>query len=333
MCRCKIYCLYLIKNPLQMKKLLYFFAFLVIGLAFGCSSDNNTNPDTLSPEAFFMKYTYDGTPVLDGVHYPTWNHLNSAIRNGDKFTVNAGAEEGFQYLDLVFNAHGNLVSVSSSNLHGVSWIYSRYNYKYVASEHFHFQLESFDETDKTVRGNFSGRLYRDNKDLNSDFVEISGSFYLPIVADSEEPDYDPNGVYSGVSAKFNGTSWHSTLQPSFSDYPYVDSGTVAPGIYVQQFISDDRYRIIIGHETVVGVRSFSNTTSGTFVRLSKFNDITGHYEDYNTTSGNIVIAEAVGVAPYTRSYKGVFSFTAVNPLNSTDVIQITDGTFLFNGHS
>lgn len=321
-----------------MKKILYC-SILAILLLNSCSSDDNEGQITNAPvelppteEPFFLKLTYDGVPVLDGIHYPAWNPFYPLRRNYDgSFEIMAKAELGCMNLTIKFNEWNDLIYVTSYNYYPDYYptLFSCFNYRKAASEHFHFELESFDPVNHTVRGNFSGRLYKNSIDLNSDFVEISGSFYNNYSSDSGIT----GSRFYGVSANIAGQSWHSTEMPLINEEGYGYSDPLAPGIKFSQFISDDRYRIIIGHETVVGIRNFSDTSSGTFVRLSKYNPATDQYENYNTISGNIVIASVTPLAPYVKQYKGVFSFTAVNPNDSSDIIQVTEGTFNFNNQS
>lgn len=313
-----------------MKKLIYL---IVLSLAFlGCSSDDEATPVVPTPtpaapeDVFFTKLTYDGVPVLDGVHYPSWNPLRYVGRNGNQFSLEIYAELGYKRIIITFNKLGDIVSVASYNHHGIDGILSHFNYRFMARDHFHFELESLDEAAGTVRGNFSGRLYLDKEDLNSDFIELSGSFYNQIGGNG-------TGDYRYTYAKFNGVDWHNTHQPSFSDIYYADYALLPDGIYASQSTGDDAYRIIIAHPTSIGISNFTDNTSGVYVRLGKYNMATGLYEDYTTTAGSLVIAEKNLLGFGTAEYKGVFNFTAVNPNNPADVIQVTEGHFYFRGHS
>ena len=190
----------------------------------------------------------------------------------------------------------------------------------MAQDHFHFEVENLDEVAGTIRGNFSGKLYVDDEDLNSDFIEISGSFYNQI------------GIHEGglyVYAKLNGFDWFYTHAPSNSEVPYADYGSLPSNLRFYQATGDDEYRIVLVYENRVGVQNFPNTTSGAYVRLSKYNVLTGLYEDYNTTAGTLVMTDVVPNGYRWYTYSGVFNFTAVNPANSADVIQVTDGHFSF----
>ncbi len=308
-----------------MKKiLLLFIGFIILS----CSSSDNSN-DTASP--FFMKFNYDGVQYLNGQYYPTWNQLRTIQSNHQLMTINVRAGENTKECVITFNKYGDFVRAQCYD-YADPYGGGKQNYTVVAGEHFHFELESIDETKQTVKGNFSGRLYKDKFDLNSESVEIEGSFYNNYSYTEEDRGYQ------GIIAKIDGTDWHSIAYNSSEQYYYFDNPVynyndpLAAGIYLQQFVGDDRYRILIGYENQVGVRNFTGSTAGTFVRLSKYNPLSGAFDDFQTLSGTIVIAEK-GPASFTTSrYKGNFNFTAVDPSNPSHTIQITDGSFIFEGH-
>jgi hypothetical protein len=308
-----------------MKKLL----FLLIGFSILSCSSSDDSSDVANP--FFMKFKYDGVQYLNGQYYPSWNQLIKIESNHQLMTINVRADENTKRCSIIFNKYGDFVrAICYDNVDPYGG--TKYNYALVAGEHFHFELESIDETAQTVKGNFSGRLYKDRYDLNSESIELEGSFY------NEYWYTEDDRGYSGVIAKIDGTDWHSIAYNDVVENHYLDNPVynyndpLAAGIYLQQFVGDDRYRILIGYENQVGVRDFTGSAAGTFVRLSKYNPVSGVFEDFQTLSGTIVITEKLPASFTASRYVGNFSFTAVDPSNPSHTIQITDGSFNFNGH-
>ncbi|MFT3795036.1 hypothetical protein [Flavobacterium sp.] len=123
-------------------------------------------------------------------------------------------------------------------------------------------------------------------------------------------EFSLNGVPQYCNAKFNTVDWKAWTEPQNSI-----------------FTSTDAYRIETHFAVTTTPGSYAiNESSGNYVRFSKFNTATLTYDYYNVT-GTIAHSyrEFHGAASY--SYIGTFNFTAVNPNNPSDVIQVTDGTF------
>jgi hypothetical protein len=312
-----------------MKKAIVLLFITLISCSSGDSTPDDNSPGGNSP-GFFLKFKYDGIQYLNGDYYPSWNPLYGVSSNHHFFTINVSAVEGAKHCQITFTKYGDFVSaVVYDNAEGISGTME--NYKVVAGENFHFELEAIDEQALTVKGNFSGKLYEDKFDLSSDFVEIEGSFYNQYFFEG------PDAGFQGVSAKIDGSDWHSInsmiANANLTHPVYNYNDVVAPGIYTHEFISDDRYRIIIGYENSVGVNNFTDSSTGPFVRLGRYNPVSGTYEDFEIVSGQLVITDYQVYAPYTASYQGFFNFTVINPDNPAETIQVSDGAFSFSGHS
>lgn len=310
-----------------MKKIFYLLLSVIFTL--GCSENVSeveenvvVNPEpNPNPNGYFLKLTYNNQVLFDGTNYPNLFMVQNIVLTPDgnnySLRMNAMINQPF-FFDITFNKFGNLISTSIQdyNLSQNVW---KYNYMFFAKNYFNFNLISYDEVNHTLKANFAGRLYSNAVDFNSAYADVSGSFYLQFA------DVLPDPNKHQVSAQINGAEWHATKSLKSLSYPYFGA---ASGIAVREDIGDDKYKLSIGfNANPVGIIQFNDTTSGMFVRISKFNIITLQYDYYDTVTGTLNITEAQTLFVNVKRYKGTFSFTATNPSNPSDVINVVNGQF------
>ena len=220
---------------------------------------------------------------------------------------------------LSFDETGQFGAVSIDRRTGTSLITSNfYSFYYNSSHYFNFNLQSIDQVKKTVKGSFSGYLYADPLNLNSEKKFVSGVF------DVKYEDNVPGFHGIGNSAKINGDSWYSTNK-------YVKQGTGNfYGDFTQHDFNSNEYEILIYYRLqdhygdpglTVGNFNFIDTDVTRKVEISKF----------DTTAGIPVLYKCSGVLTITKIEDGIvtgsYNFTAINPNNSNDIITVTDGKF------
>lgn len=304
-----------------MKKVL---TLLIIGiLTLSCSNDDGgTTPDPVTIPVHFKL-------VVDGVelHIPTGNDpppvigvsQGSATKNGDLITVNVAYGNLSQTdsaitLAFTFTTEGKLLS---GTMNCTSNNFPNPSYKnFINFPSNYFQVDNFilDEVNHKVKMNFTGNLYFDNHSLTSEarniHVEIEDMEY------EDNPQTGPSiFIYSNVEqycrANFNTNPWKARYEHIYSS-----------------FTNESEYKVEINfaNSPSPGSYAFDSLSSTNYVRLSKFNPITLTYDYYNV-SGQVgyTYREYHGGSYY--SFIGTFSFSAVNPNNPADVIQVTNGEF------
>lgn len=281
-----------------------------------------------------MKFNFNGIQVSDGANYYSYNGVRTVSNLGNYYNFRAYTlcpeiQSDVRMFDLTFDKYGNLSSVKAFSFDSGAQQY--YNYAYDSGEYFHFELESLDEENHTVKGSFSGRLYANRFDLNSEYVEVSGSFYNEINSDFGTSEFSMFGNLPNVSAKINGTDWHATR--NLDEFRFLEGYVDEPE--QRKYISDDRYKLAFRFTFVqsLGDYQFTDTTGAEYIKLGVYNPVTGLFDYYNLTSGEFNIVENMQTSDISFRQSGTFNLTAVNPNNSADVIHITDGVFVFNSYS
>lgn len=166
-----------------------------------------------------------------------------------------------------------------------------------------------DEQQRRVKGGFSGYVYGDPFDINSEEAFINGEFDMPYaVTQSAVRDY-------GVSAKLNGEPWEYANWQS--------AAFINPTTQKSEYFGSDPYKITIIYNRAItpGTYSFSASDPSTCIRLSKYDTNTHSYLDYQC-SGSFDLNSVEDLL-----YSGTFQLNAVNPENPGEVIQVTDGHF------
>lgn len=278
-----------------MRNLKFILFFAVTAILGSCSSDSGsggTTPDSLE---------INGTVVTIS--------SSSAQKSENSMAIIAEVSDGTS-VEVTFNKFGNLERISFEDAN-----FNTYrNFQYFKSNYFNFELVSLNESSKRVKVTFSGTLYADENNLSSSTKEISGSFDLPYI------DQTPLIAGLGLKCKIAGNDWYET-----------DTWDNGFGNVDRKFISDDEYMIIMkfeDEEIATGTYNFASNTINRF-QLAKYNTSTHQYDEYNTAG---TLAITTNSMPFfnIRVIEGTFSFVATNPSNTSQEIQITNGTFKNN---
>ncbi len=298
-----------------MKKILLILVLSIVAL--GCSSDEDADPVVAAPIDF--KLVIDGveleipredTPapgISSGGVSKIGNLLHVSVYNGY-----ASTDAAFNLI-LIFTAQGKFVSGRMN--------FSSYNFGnpiYTNFIHFpsnYFQVDTFilDEVNHKVKMNFTGNLYYNNQSLTSEAKNIHAEIDMEYSDNplGSSPPLAINNVEQYCRANFNANPWEARYEYSYSS-----------------FTNEDEYKVEIkfANSPTPGSYAFDPLSTTNYVRLSKFNPVTLVYDYYNT-SGEVgyTYREFHGTNRY--SFIGTFSFTAVNPTNPTDIIQVTNGEF------
>lgn len=286
-----------------MKKLQLFAFVCIASLAISCSSDDGggSTGGTFEPS---FEYTFDGSPITTSV--------SQGQKSGNSMVVVAGDIQG-NSIQFQFDKFGNLGSVSAAPSDFEMPDYnSHINY---SGHYFTFNLLEINESNKTVKASFSGKLYEDEEDLSSDFKEVSGSFWVKYT------EVTPQVAGLEVSAKINGNDWYSTNS-------FTTNGTGNSDTFIHHELSDDEYKIMLGFDDTnmgPGVHPFTQSTETIFATVAKYNLETKMYETYKAT-GTLEITNNETFGIFTI-VSGTYSFTAVNPDDVLETITVTDGKF------
>lgn len=270
----------------------FFSVLFLAALTISCSSgDSGSSTD-------------EATLVLNGTNVTLSSPI--AQRSENTFLISADTPDGSS-IQLLFDKFGNMEEFSY-------WedVDTYHNFQHYNSHYFTFNLISVDETARRVKVSFSGNLYLDDEDLSSTTKMVSGTFDLPYITQT------PTLAGLGLNCKIAGADWYET--------EFWDNGW---GNVDRKFISDDDKQIIMsfaGEDIAPGTYTFT-TSSANKIQLAKYNTTTNTYNVYNT-SGTLTISS--NTDGFIRIVEGTFSFTATNSLNSSDVIQVTNGSFKTN---
>lgn len=288
-----------------MKKVHFFACLFVALLGASCSSDDS-GEETIGGGSFESSFEYvSGGTALNIIG-------SQGSKSGNSMAVVAADAQG-NSIQFEFDKFGNLGAVSASPANFE--LPSVYSHQYFSGHYFTFNLIEIDETNKTVKASFSGKLYEDNEDLNSDFTEVNGSFWVKYT------EVTPSVSGLEVSATINGNDWHSTNS-------YTSNGTGNWSTFIHHELSDDEYKIMLGFDDenmMAGIHNFTPATETIYATVAKYNLETKMYEKFNATGVlEITGTETFGIFTIVS---GTYSFTAVNPNDSSETIQVTNGKF------
>lgn len=270
-----------------------------------CSSDSNSAAPPVN-DTFKI--------AVNGVDYSGDNNYSGiTTKTEDTFLIETSSSYG--KLSLSFTATGKLGFFTIDRHTGDPSITSLFYTSYFrTADNFTFYLISVDESNKRIKGSYSGYVYANPRNTNSEKKFITGDFDLK---------YEDNipGIF-GLSnkAQINGIDW-------LSDNRYTELG--AGGIYTnvaQHDFNGSEYEIIItiNHQVLtVGTYTFSGSDSTPKVELVK----------YDPGMATTILYHSTGTLNVTKINNGIvyanYSFTAVNPLNSSDVTTVTNGEIKF----
>jgi hypothetical protein len=298
----KVYIWFLTKT-LFMKRLPLLFAFISLSLlSVSCSSDGGDSAPVDTNDSFL--YTNDGTPVT----LNAWQ----ALRSEDTFEVQGETADGAS-IYFRFDAHGNLDRAGSTppTTSSDPWLNSFADF---TSNYFNFDLVSIDEATQMVKVTYSGKLYEEEYDLNSTFSQVSGEFNLHYT------NVTPAVPNMHFTAKIDGDNWYG-VKSGKSIYGFTD-------VHLWN-ASADAYQFDVNFNSdnlAVGTYPFTAASTQNRVVFSKYNTATNSYVDY-ISSGTFTVTEILDYSPGIQILSGSFNITAVNPIDSSDVIQVTQGSF------
>ena len=231
-----------------------------------------------------------------------------AQRGDDTFVISANLPNS-ESIQLEFNKYGNLAEFSywtNTNVYK--------NFQYYKTNYFTFSLISLNESAHTVKVSYSGTLYADENDMTSATKQVSGTFDLPYTVTS------PLLTGLGLNCKIAGSSWYETQ--------FWDNGF--GGAVDRKYINDDDKMIIMrfGDQTISPGTYTFNTASSNKVQMAKYNTTTHTYTEYNAVGTLTITSNSAPIS--IRIIEGTFSFNAINPSNSADEVQVTNGRFKTN---
>ena len=297
----------------------------------------NKNVSVAPVATIFYETLYFNSTLIRDIQYPAGDNndpskpefYSGAIKypsNNFQFKIQDIPTQNNNLLRIYFNFNqvGDLINVNASTGN-----ISYYNYKNFVNNYFTLNIINIDNINKTIKGSFSGKLYNDPYDLSSNLINVSGTFYKSFGAQQ----YTPGEYLSPIAPvmKINSADWRTTNNAFINSVNFTDFATNFNSVYC--ISGTDQYKIVLSFDTNASPASynFGNDYSNAFARIGKFNVITKRYDWYDSSNGILnVTSKTVGFATgnlVVYRYIGDFSFTATNPNNLTDILNVTNGTF------
>lgn len=273
----------------------------------GCSSDSSI-PDIQPTTPFVSVATF----AVNGNDLSSVSDSFFVTKCENTILLRGGGVEFF------FNKYGKFGSFEM-NIGTQNQPQFFYNFKHFSAHYINFQLISFDEINKRVKGKLFGFVSANSFDLNSEskYIELNFDYVYydvaPIVKDLKN------------HCKINGVDWDMTNK-------YLTKGAASNNNNITQHdLSDNEYKIMVNYNianTLLGTHNFLQTDISNNIQLEKYDISTGTYIRYNCTGTlNIFQKENIGSGSGKFILAGLYSFNAMNPNNPSDVIQVTDGKF------
>lgn len=294
-----------------MKK--YLLILLAVFVLTGCSDDddNTAAPNPAPQENVAVTSSYK--IMINGEEFKLdTSRTFKALRNENMFSI------GFMSnTQLTFDHKGRLGRLAVTRLGSpTKKFYSHFDN---SAQHFAFDMVALDTIRRRVSGSFSGYLNIDPINFSNEGKFVSGTFDVAYV--------DVPAPIKGLrhKARINGDRWQMT-NSYFTKGEANDNNNI-----LIHNLMDNEYKIMFGYNAAnyaVGTYSFTPASHYNMVRLAKYNNNTLSYVYYNT-SGTLTVTQKESLGGTLQIVSGVYTATAVNPENSSDVIQITNGDFKF----
>ena len=271
--------------------------FVLTTALFSCSSDSSSDSSGSTTEDFFNLTYNNQTEIVNN-----W----MAIKQDGVIEVAADTPNGLG-ISFKFNTHGNLLESFTHPNAPHSTIPLQTSFAYYSNNTFTFELVELNTNNKTVKVNFSGKVFDDEYDHTSAFSTVSGSFKIPYT------DYTPTITGLGTYARINGQDWFGAQKSSTGDL----NTTILEVQNGSQYVIGIVYPYF---SPQTGTFNFSDNSATKRISFSKYDPTTHELIEYNV-SGTITYTTA------NSSYvQGTFTLTATHPTNGS-TITITNGTF------
>lgn len=277
-----------------MTKLKFIAFILFTALMASCSSDDNKDENE-SEESYF-NFTYNNETKT----VTTWE----ALKQGDFIEVLGTSSQGLA-IDFKFNIYGNLYQALTNPATANSNFPHLEASEIFTANTFTFTLENLNTTDKTVQVKYSGKVYENGYDLDSESVNVSGSFKVSY------KEIDPLIPNQGTSAKIDGKDWHGLSMSTSNEN----------GVKILNIDNDSEYNfgITLPDDSETGAHTFTNDS-----------EIKVAFQKYDLTTKEYVNYEVAGTITYTTIsdfyVEGKFSLTATHPTNNSKIV-ISNGSF------
>lgn len=266
--------------------------------------EEDSEDDVAITEEDFFNYVYKG----ETVNIDNWT--GQKVEN--TLSITASGSDG-NSINLLFNTFGDQGRITSYSTTDFDFPSSG-NFAYFTSNFFTFELVNIDEVNKKVEVKFSGELYEDEYDIESDSHEVEGSFIASYI------ETEPGIANLGTHAQIGGEAWYNTS--SFEAGGFV-SGT---DITFNQ-LSDNEHliSISINHDTTEeGSFNFNADSSVNSVVLSRYDEIAHEFVSYESSGMLVITAKEVG--PQLTLIKGEFSLTGIDTTDNSTT-EVTGGNF------
>lgn len=284
---------------------------------FSCSDDDSA-PSGVVPNQDYINVTFDGVEI-EFLKDSLDKQSGRVLRYGDMFILLAGsaynpsAEQSMSFA-LTFDKNGNFIHAGQSyNEEHVTGFDSYSNYVNYPEHYFVLEGMLIDEVNMKVKFTFSGDLFHDDQNMDSESKHISGEVEVSYELGIGQANvfFTNWGVEQYCRAIKDGEPWNAYFEPQPS--AFTNSGP-------------DKVEIHFSADATPGSYGFTAASTDNYVRYSKFNTATLMYDHYET-SGVVAHSykEFMGGVKY--NFIGSFSFTAVNPNDPTDVVEMNSGEF------
>lgn len=301
-----------------MKKVILILVLVVLGT--GCSSDDSVDPvNNIPVNNSFFKLSIDGVEndllhpeVFDdstqGLVYFSGKTVLVSMSSGDL----ADTDSRYQ-MSFYFTTDGKLLI---GKLQFFSTIHQNPEYgNFIEYPSYFCQVDNFviDQVNKIAMIKYTARLYSNNTNINSYYREIKTDIKVPYleIAPSIGSELSYYGVEQYFKVDISGLPWSAKFERTESVF-------TNEGPY--------KFEINFANSPTPGNFTFDSSSTTNYIRFAKFNTITMTYDYYNAT-GQVGYSYREFHGGDRYSFIGTCSFTAVNPLNPSDIIQVTNGTF------
>ncbi|MFY7666218.1 hypothetical protein [Flavobacterium sp.] len=244
--------------------------------------------------------------------------FDKAIQDGDMiYLIESNFYNQFPILSkgtMSFDKFGRLGQITiEAQTAGINRVFR--SFRHFSLEYFESFNVNYDSINQRVTGTFSGLVYYDPENIQSETKYINGSFNLPV-----RREVVPLAGLSN-KCKLNGQIWSST----FSFITKLNESSFDK--VALNCVNNDKYKIAIKFDRAeenLGLFPFTDSTFLNSVVLSVYDVEQNQYVNYNCT-GQLDISQRAF-----NTIRGTYNFTAVNPTDESDVIVVSEGAFFLD---